>query len=126
MSIFRVCILGLVLSIAGVAHAGGLSDSGYYCRTVDHANELVNYTDISALREEVERRYYHASDVSMAKSTIYSTSPLFVWANEAKISCAKALGYLKRKRIWRPEVNEEMVRKCECFHARMLRYSGSW
>lgn len=126
MSVLRVCVLGLVLSIASMAQAGGLSDSRYHCRTIDHANELLNYSDIYALREEVERRYYHAADVSMARSTIYSTSSLFVWANEAKISCAKALGYLKRRWIWRPEVNEEMIRKCECFHARMARYSGSW
>ena len=45
---------------------------------------------------------------------IYSQSQLFTWANETKVSCAKAIGFLKSG-----EVNGEQISQCDCFYSRM-------
>ncbi len=122
MKVLRVLVLAVSVCCAGTAQSAGLF--GPACRFVDDAGELLDYTDVALLRDEVARRYEHALDVSLQRSTIYSTSPLFTWANEAKISCAKALGYLKRRLWWRPVVEEETIQQCECFYARMREYGG--
>lgn len=54
---------------------------------------------------------------------VHSASPAFVWANETKIACAKAIGYLKLGHF-RREIDVETIQKCECFHARMVWYMG--
>ena len=122
MRVLRLLVLAVSLSCSGGAHSADLF--GSTCRFVDDAGELLDYTDVALLRDEVARRYHHALDVSLERTTIYSTSPLFTWANEAKISCAKALGYLRRRLWWRPVVNEETIQQCDCFYARMLKYGG--
>jgi hypothetical protein len=105
---------------------GGLNESGIYattpdCRYVENAAVLLRTGDIRVLRDELYRRYYHAIDVF--HSAVYSASPTFVWANETKIACAKAIGYLKLGHF-RREIDVEMIKKCECFHARMVKYLG--
>ena len=102
---------------------GGLNARAYaaapYCRYVESAGALLNTGDIRVLRDELYSRYYHAIDVF--HSAVYSASPAFVWANETKIACAKAIGYLKLGHF-RREVDVENIQKCECFHSRMVRY----
>lgn len=91
------------------------------CPYVESANALLRTGDIRVLRYELYRRYYHAIDVF--HSAVYSASPAFVWANETKIACAKAIGYLKLGHF-RREIDVKMIQKCECFHARMVWYLG--
>lgn len=69
------------------------------------------------LQSEVERRYQHAVDVAADESTMSSRSPRWVWSNEAKVACGKAIGYFAGR-----ENNEEMISKCDCFHGRMLAF----
>ena len=111
--------------VVGQANAADLygDQRGNYCRFVENAHYLLSL-DRYALREEVARRYVEAVDVFNAHSTIYSTSPLFEWSNQTKIACAKAIGYLRRHFIWRPEIDVESVQKCECFYDRMVSYMG--
>ena len=117
-----------VFAIATDARAGGefsLKDgSSGYCRFVHEAHYLMSIEDRSVLREEVDRRYFHAVEVSNAPSTYASTTPLFVWAHEAKVSCAKVIGYLKKPIKWWKAPDLEKVQRCECFYARMLTYLG--
>ena len=124
MRILLALAIALPLSFQPtLSDAGGpVGGSPSYCVAFEHANELLSSEDINVMRDEVEQRYLHARDVSGARSTVYSQTPLFVWANEAKISCAKAFGYLKRRAVWRPVVEEETIQKCECFYARMTSY----
>jgi len=63
---------------------------------------------------EVGGKYEHALEVSERRSVVYNQSQLFTWASEAKVSCAKAVGFLKSG-----EVNEEQVSQCDCFYSRM-------
>ena len=122
MKFLRGIVLAFSLACMGPAHAADLL--GSTCRSVDGAGELLSYTDVAVLRDEVVRRYEHARDVSLQPSTLNSTSPLFTWSNEAKISCAKAYGYLRRRLWWRPVVQEETIQQCDCFYSRMLTYGG--
>jgi hypothetical protein len=101
---------------------GGPNGRGMYnCPYVESANALRRTGDIRVLRSELYSRYYHAIDVF--HSAVYSASPAFVWANETKIACAKAIGYLKLGHF-RREIDIEMIQKCECFHARMVWFLG--
>ncbi len=101
--------------IYGGPNGGGIP----YCKNVESATALLRTGDIRVLRDELYRRYFHAIDVF--HRAVYSASPAFVWANETKIACAKAIGYLKLGHF-RREIDVEMIQKCECFHARMAGY----
>lgn len=119
-----------VVTAASDAKAGGdfsMKDSPRgYCRFVHEADYLVGLIDNRpALREEADRRYIHAIEVSNSPSTYASTSPLFVWSHEAKVSCAKVIGYLKKPLKWWKAPDPEVVRRCECFYDRMLSYLNS-
>ena len=115
----------LVVETASTTRAadfyGGVYAATPDCRYVESANALLRTGNIRVLRDALYSRYYHAIDVF--HSAVYSASPAFVWANETKIACAKAIGYLKLGHF-RREIDVEMIQKCECFHARMVWYLG--
>ncbi len=62
----------------------------------------------------VNQKYDHSLEVSERKSVIYNQSQLFTWASEAKVSCAKAVGFLAHG-----EANAEQISECDCFYSRM-------
>jgi hypothetical protein len=103
----------------------GNYDRRHDCRFVENANYLLSL-DFYTLREEVARRYAESVEVFNRPSTVYSTKPLFEWANQTKIACAKAIGYLRRHFIWGPEIDVESIQKCECFYDRMAMYLGRY
>ena len=121
MMVLRATVVLAVMLAGGQAFAGGIFKSPY-CLYVSHADVLVSNTNIRYLRSEVRQRYDHASEVFNDRRTVYSTSPLFVWAQEAKISCAQAYGYLRKRRKWRRRPDYETLQKCECFYDRMTHY----
>ena len=63
MKLVHGAALAAFLLFGGVAHAGGeiggsASYSGSsYCRYVEDASELINYSSVRALRAEVKTRY---------------------------------------------------------------------
>jgi len=129
MRAIRTCALVLVIWVAESAWTTKAADfydglSGSYtttrdCRYVESAAALLNTGDIRILRDQLYSRYHHAIDVF--HSAAHSASPAFVWANETKIACGKAIGYLKLGHF-RREIDRETIQKCECFHARMVKY----
>jgi len=123
MKLLQATVFSAVLLISGQAYAGGTFGSPY-CRFVEDASVLTGYDSIRELRGEVRQRYDHASEVATTNSTIYSASPLFIWAGQAKISCAQAYGYLKKPWKWRKRPNHVTLQKCECFYDRMTSYLG--
>jgi len=116
--------LAATLLLGGQAYAAGFSGSSPHCRFVEDASELVNYASVKELKTEVLTRYEHAAEISNSDRAIYSQSPLYVWANQAKISCAKSYGYLRMARKWRKKPDDVMLQKCECFYQRMMAYLG--
>ena len=124
MKVVHSAALAAVLLIGGSAQAADFGGPSPYCRFVEDASELANYSSVRELRTEVRTRYEHAAEVSKSNKAIYSSSPLFVWANQAKISCAKTYGYLRKPRKWRKRPDHVMLQKCECFYQRMSAYLG--
>jgi hypothetical protein len=84
-----------------------------YCEA-DEAPALVTETNIATLKQEVGRLMDEAITVSNDQHWVYSSRPVFVWANEAKYSCGKAYGYLKTS--YRDEQN---LNNCGCAYERM-------
>jgi hypothetical protein len=127
MGAFRIIALllaSLVVSVPATRAAdlyGDLNYGGADCRYVESADFLLRTGDIRLLRDGLYGRYHHA--IRVFHSAVYSASPVFLWANETKIACAKAIGYLKLGHF-RREIDVEMIQKCECFHARMVWYQG--
>lgn len=127
MSALRSAILLMALLWVGPVQAGGdfaEAPVSSRCTFVEDAQVLMSYQDMRELREEVERRYDHAVAVATDQRTIYSRSPLFVWAGQAKISCAQAIGYLRKRWKWRRRPNYDTLQKCDCFYDRMTQYLG--
>lgn len=125
MKTVHSAVLAAILLLSGPAYAGGdFGGTSSYCRFVEDATDLLNYPNVRELRAEVRTRYEHAAEVSNSNQAIYSTSPLYVWANQAKISCAKSYGYLRMRWKWRKRPDEVMIQKCDCFYQRMSAYLG--
>jgi hypothetical protein len=108
-----------LLASPSVTYAGGFYGGAKVA--CNYGSALLNTGDTRLLRSELYSRYYHAIDVF--HQTIDSSSPAFLWANETKVACAKAIGYLKLGHF-RREVDPETIWKCECFYDRMTRYVG--
>lgn len=117
-----ICVLAVGSAQAGGEYISGAKGTGY-CRAVEQAHVLINYESRRELKDEVWRRYEHALAVSTDPKTHHSTSPLFVWSHEAKIECAKAYGFLRKRKEWHSVRSDEMLQRCDCFYERMLQYT---
>lgn len=104
----------IFVSVGGSAFA---ADSGGACLN-EYQSSLLNLTP-DEVNFEVTKRYEEALDVSQRQSAIYSQSHLYTWANESKVACAKAIGFLKSPER---EVNPETVSQCDCYYNRMQYY----
>ena len=106
----------VALAAAGVAAA----DLGY----VERPGICLLRTDsqlMSLPAEEIERtvtEYFENSKLAMSEPVVVgSREPLFTWAFEARISCGKAVGYIKGGYL-----DEESIEKCDCFYKRFISF----
>ena len=110
----------LQVFVAGpVFAADAIVDYAYepsYCSNYE-ATSLLAEQNLVDLKSEVARLMDEAVVVSHDQQWIYSSRPVFVWANEAKYSCGKAYGYLKTS--YRDEQN---LNNCGCAYSRMQSY----
>lgn len=90
----------------------------HWCSHHTEAAHLVGLLGTDRLRAEVESRYVTAVDTFHASGA--TTTPRFVWAHQAKVACAKAIGYLDYPLRRTPTV--EVLQKCECFFDRMAAF----
>lgn len=71
--------------------------------------------------DEIELRvasFYDEADAALdSPAVVGSRSPAFLWANETKFQCGKAIGYLKGGHL-----DEVSVQKCDCSYNRMVRF----
>src|SRR5262245_47965686 len=91
-----VFLLASLAMTAATTRAADLDDgngAASNCRYIESARFLLGTGDIRLLRAGLYGRYNHA--INVFHSSVYSSSPAFLWANETKIACAKAIGYLK-------------------------------
>ena len=103
-------MLMMLLSAPGADAA----DIGSQCFSGNYNSPLVDYTRPD-LDNEINKRYEEAVSASEAEPVIYSRQHLWTWANETKVSCGKAIGYLASN-----EVNREQITQCDCFYGIMF------
>lgn len=111
-----------IVALALGASAAQAADLGTYAEPLaicaaDGSSGLYASASTAELREGVVRRMDEAKAAAASREWIYSSRPVFVWANETKAACGMAYGYLHYS-----VHDEETLRKCGCFHARMISY----
>jgi hypothetical protein len=106
--------LGLVLPVAAADLIGGYAVPGQ-CVFAEQS-QLASLPD-----DEIELRvisyYDEADDALDSPAVLESRSPAFLWANETKFQCGKAIGYMKGGYL-----DEDSVQKCDCSHNRLVRF----
>jgi|GEM_PF-4410961 len=126
MKIIAKSLVAAVIIVAGSmsASAADLSgpQRGGQC-IGDYRSEILDTKGtVEGVNLAVTERYEEALDVSERKSTVFNQGHLYTWSNEAKVSCAKAIGYLKSN-----EINDEQVSQCDCYYIRMrMIMRGRW
>lgn len=73
--------------------------------------------ELGALKDEISSRMTHAISVAKNPDWIGSSSPVYLWANETKVVCGIAYGYLKSG-----YQDPDTISRCDCFHSRMVQY----
>jgi hypothetical protein len=105
-----------IFILAAPVAAADLSQ-GYNQCIMAAGSSLMSQPDNARLTDDVVRLMNESVAVAEDSRWIYSNKAAFIWASEAKAACGKAFGYLKSN--YR---DEEMINKCDCFHARMIQY----
>lgn len=118
----KVRRLGLAIALlaSGAVGASAADVTGEYAMAYcagGASSSLVDTASDAELTENVVRLMDEAVAVSNDHRWIYSSRPVFVWANEAKVACGKAYGYLKYS-----VRDEQTLNKCGCFHDRMVSF----
>lgn len=115
----RFCLaLGVfVFGLAGASAADLTGDYPVAYCAGSASSSLVDTGSDAELTENVVRLMDEAVAVSNDHRWIYSSRPAFVWANETKVACGKAYGYLKFG-----ERDEQTLNNCGCFHDRMISF----
>ena len=90
------------------------ADLGDQCFSGTYRSSLVEQPR-PELDDEINRRYEEAVATSQAEPVIYNRSQLWTWANETKVSCGKAIGFLASN-----EINAEQITQCDCFYGVMF------
>lgn len=98
------------VAVGGSVYAG---DLGAQCFANDYRSDLVEYPR-PQLDSEIDMRYEKAVETAQMEPVINKDSPLYTWANETKVSCGKAIGFLASN-----EINQEQITQCDCFYGIM-------
>lgn len=112
-------VMGVFLSLVAVGSAVA-ADLDTTMRTaictVSPQSNIQSLPD-AQFRATLERNYDVAKSELADRSTLYSRSMRYIWAHEAKVQCAQALGYLKGG-----SRDTESSQKCDCFTQHMARF----
>ncbi len=90
------------------------------CGYHKQARYLLSLAGTDRLRPEVEERYQRA--VRSEHASMTTGSPRFIWSLQAKVACAKAIGYLNYP--FHRQATRESLQKCECLSNRMAAFGG--
>ena len=71
--------------------------------------------DPGAILLDVETWFAHSIEVSQRVDVVFSPSQAYTWAEATKLSCGKAIGFLRSH-----EVNVLQLHECDCFYRRMI------
>ena len=90
------------------------ADLGEQCFSGTYRSSLIEQPRPD-LDDEINRRYEEAVATSQAEPVISNQRQLWTWANETKVSCGKAIGFLASN-----EINDEQITQCDCFYGVMF------
>jgi hypothetical protein len=116
----RLIAIGLIAGFASAALAADLAGERVYysaggsCRLI-HPSPILSYLpDTGRVEAEIWRRLDYSSLIAAHPAVIFNRSVAYIWANEAKVSCGKAVGFR--------DINFDAIDRCDCFYNRMLSY----
>jgi hypothetical protein len=76
---------------------------------------VLDQADPGAILLDVETWYAHAIDVSQREDVVFNPSQAYTWAEATKLSCGRAIGFLRSH-----ELNALQLNECDCFYRRMI------
>ena len=113
-----MCRLAIVVVLCGGQAAAAdlaLSRGAPQC-SANAASQLLLLSE-AEIEQEVWHHFTVAKAAMSEADVIGSRRPAFTWANETRIACGKAAGYLQYD-----FVDEDSVTNCDCFYQRFLSY----
>ena len=113
----RIAIAAGGLVLAGAAYAADMLETQAPAAMCIGGQAVVLVPESDTLKSDVVRLMDEAVGVAESPVWVASPRPAFLWANETKVACGKAYGYLRSG-----YEDAEYLYKCECFHARMVSY----
>lgn len=116
-SLFRSLLILVAVMGCGQAVAADLWIGQAAPQCHGHGEVRLLALPASEMEQEVWRNFSIAKAAMAEAGVVGSRRPAFTWANETRIACGKAAGYLKSD-----FVDEESVTKCDCFYRRFLSY----
>ena len=120
MTLNRLAFLAMLLVLpasAGAADLGpGAPPPHAQCAAPVYSFvPVLAQTDPGVILVDVENWYEHAIDVSQREDVVYNPSQAYTWAEATKLSCGKAIGFLRSH-----ELNALQLNECDCFYRRMV------
>lgn len=97
--------------LAGAAAIAMLSSTSAYAQAGSNLSSL----DRDELRTELEKRYDASLAATLDPAVVNATDTRYIWASEAKVQCAIAIGFLKNGLK-----DEDSIRKCDAAYLRWM------
>lgn len=107
----------LALTTVGSAFAADLDGNLRTAACTVSPQSTIQSLPAAQYRAALERNYDVAKTELADRQTLYSRSTRYIWAHEAKIQCAVALGYLKGGTR-----DAESSQKCDCFTQHLAQF----
>lgn len=103
----------VLASGAGAADLAGWSSK----RCVFAAQSTITELPVAEIEATVAEYRATASEALQSEAVVFSTRPVFTWAQATEFQCNKALGYLIAGHL-----DEDSAQKCDCFYQRMISF----
>ena len=112
-------VMGAFLAVVSVgsAFAADLDSRMTTARCLVSPQSTIMSLAPADFRAVLERNYSVAKSELANRPTFYSRTGRYIWAHEAKVYCAAALGYLKGG-----SADAESSEKCDCFSQHMAQF----
>lgn len=111
--------VGVIMAFALASAQANAADlgGGYGPQCVSYKSSQL----IDATPEEIKNAvnaHFMDAKLAMSEPRIVATrTPVFTWANEARLACGKAAGYLQGGYL-----DEDSIQSCDCFYQRFVSF----
>jgi len=119
MRLYHITVLAMLFALPASAGAADLAPypapAAQCPPPVYMAIPAMDQAHPDALLPEVQNRLSHAIELYQSESVVFNPGPVYTWAAATKLSCGKAIGFLRSR-----EVNALQLNECDCFYRRMV------